>query len=143
MSDNQKRIFLSYSMGDRKFAAALKDLLGKRGADVFWDTNVQPGQLWAETLRGEIEEADALVLLLPSRDALNRNNLWFEAGAAKALGKPVLMVLPPEHKNARSEAPTDLADLVVLNADETSMERLADTLIQATPKGSHTKFSPS
>lgn len=141
MSENQKRVFLSYALKDRYFAEELSSLLKKRGANVFSDMDIRPGDHWAGILRKEIENATALILLLPSKDALNRNNVWFEAGAAKTLGKPVLMVLPPEHKTARADVPIDLADLVVLNADETSLDRLADTLIQAIPDGEEQAIS--
>jgi hypothetical protein len=134
MSEGQKSVFLSYASKDRNFAAELGNLLRKRGARVFRDSDSIPfGSSWPEMLREELDKATAVILLLPLRDAMNRNSLWFEAGAAKALGKPVLMVLPPEHKATRSDVPVELADLVVLNADETSLDSLADTLLQAIP----------
>ncbi len=141
MPDAKKHVFLSFARKDRDFAQELGNLLKERGANVSSDIDIQQGDHWPEVLRERIERATALILLLPLRDALNRNSVWFEAGAAKALGKPVLMVLPPEHKGARSDVPIDLADLVVLNADETSMDRLADMLMQAVPESDQSKIS--
>jgi hypothetical protein len=141
MAENKKRVFLSYTQRDRHFAEELSSLLKRRGANVFSDIDIRPGDRWAGILREEIENATALILLLPSKDALNRNNVWFEAGAAKTLGKPVLMVLPPEQKISGSDVPFDLADMVLLNADEVSLDRLADTLIQAVPESGESKVS--
>jgi hypothetical protein len=64
----------------------------------------------------------------------NRNTIWFEAGAAKALGKPVLAVLPPSRDPGSTELPTDLAGLLVLDADRRSLESVADTLVHAVPE---------
>jgi hypothetical protein len=141
MPKDKKRVFLSYALRDKEFATQLSDLLRKRGASVFVDADTRPRSLWADVLRSEIEKATALILLIPSQDALDRNNLWFEAGAAKALGKPVLAVLLPHHKGSRAELPTDIADLLLLDADERSLESVADTLIQAVPEDSDSRLS--
>src|ERR1700693_4777704 len=97
----RKRVFLSYAVKDKDFAYQLRDTLSKRGVSVFLDTSISPGDRWSEVLRREIENATALILLVPSRESLNRNNVWVEAGAAKALGKPGLAVLPPRHQGSR------------------------------------------
>jgi hypothetical protein len=136
MPDDGKQVFISYALDDRDFARRLGSLMEQRGASVFLDADVRPGDLWADVLRREIERATALVLIIPSRNVANRNTVWFEAGAAKALGKPILAVLPPHHKVDRGELPTDLADLLVLNADQRPLENIADMLLQAVPEKS-------
>lgn len=135
MSEVQKRVFISYAHEDSAFASALGDLMTERGASVFADADLTPGSLWGDVLRHEIERATALVLVIPSPAVANRNNLWFEAGAAKALGKPVLAVLPPKPEAGAVELPTDLAGLLVLDADRRPLETIADTLLQAVPAG--------
>ena len=134
MSENGKRVFISYAREDVEFARELGGLMEERGASVFLDANVRPGDLWADVLRKEIERATALVLVIPSRDVANRNSIWFEAGAAKALGKPVLAVLPPHQKVAHGELPTDLAGLLVLDADQKPLANVAEVLLQAVPE---------
>ena len=134
MADARKHIFLSYAREDRDFAKELSGLMKERGASVFFDTNaVALGEEWGSVLRKEIEKATALVLLIPSRNVSDRNFIWFEAGAARALGKPVLAVLPPAHKATRTEIPTDIAGLIILDAGERPLENIADMLIQAIP----------
>jgi hypothetical protein len=124
------KIFVSHASADRAFAHELGRLMEERGASVFLDTDkMTAGSLWSETLRAEIDMANALVLVIPSHDVANRNWVWFEAGAAKALGKPVLAVLPPQHGSV--QLPTDIADVLVLDADRRSPESVADMLLEA------------
>jgi hypothetical protein len=131
MSDT-KHVFLSSARGDRKWAEDLASLMTRRGVSVFFsDFDLAPGFPWAEVIRKEIEKASALVLLIPSNDVPNRNNIWFEAGAAKALGKRILAVLPPSHRSV--DLPSDIADVLVLDADKRPLESIADTLVQAVP----------
>lgn len=73
-----------------------------------------------------------MFLFLPSDDVPNRNNIWFEAGAVKALGKRVLAILPPNRRLV--DPPSDIADVLFLDADKRPLESIADTLIQAVPE---------
>jgi predicted nucleotide-binding protein len=133
MPEHSRRIFISYSSEDRDFAKQLGNLLKNRGASVFQDADIVPGRVWADGLRAEIEQSTALILVIPSRNAANRNNVLFEAGAARALGKRVFAVLPPKHAVSSVDLPTDIADLLVLDADRRSLESIADTLLHALP----------
>jgi predicted nucleotide-binding protein len=126
MPEHSRRIFISYSSEDRDFAKQLGNLLKNRGASVFQDADI-------DGLRAEIEQSTALILVIPSRNAANRNNVLFEAGAARALGKRVFAVLPPKHAVSSVDLPTDIADLLVLDADRRSLESIADTLLHALP----------
>src|SRR5260370_20675217 len=141
MHKKERRVFLSYASRDKDFANQLGKLLSKRGFSVFSDDNIRWGEVWTDVLRKEIEDATALILLIPTSDVVNRNNLWFEAGAAKALGKPVLAVLPPHHRARRTELPTHIANLLVLDADQRPLESIADMLSQALPEGGDWKAS--
>lgn len=134
-----KYVFLSYALENRELAEDLASLMSRRGVSVFLDSDVKPGDQWSGVVRREIERASALVLLIPSDDVPNRNNIWFEAGAAKALGKRVLAVLPPTRRLV--DLPSDIADILVLDADKRSLESIADTLIQAVPEIDNVKAS--
>jgi len=132
MSEGTKRVFMSYAAEDRPFARQLGELMTQRGVSVFFD-DVAPGANWSDGLREAIENATALVLLIPSQSFSDRNATWFEAGAAKALGKPVLAVLPPSREPGSTELPTEIAGLLVLDADRRSLDSIADMLVQAVP----------
>lgn len=131
MPEKQPRIFLSYAQPDTEFAERLSDLIERAGASVFDARRILPGESLSNTIRQELEKASAVIMLLPAADASNRNQVWFEAGAAKALGKRVLAVLPPSHRLHSSELPGDLADIIVLDADERPLDQIADTLVTA------------
>ncbi|PYF03813.1 TIR domain-containing protein [Rhodopseudomonas faecalis] len=133
MPEDHKRVFISYARQDRDFARQIGDLMIQRGVAVAGNLDASFGSDWRDGLRRQIESANALVLLIPSQTEPNRNAIWFEAGAAKALGKPVLAVLPPSREAATTELPTDLAGLLMLDANRRSLDSVADTLVQAVP----------
>jgi TIR domain len=132
MPERSERIFISSSFEDRDFAQRLGSVLRSRGATVFQPADMMPSNDWAEVLRSELEQSSALILVIPSRSAANRNNVLFEASAARALGKRIFAVLPPNHAS-RIELPTDIADLLVMDADRRSLESIAEMLLQAVP----------
>jgi hypothetical protein len=134
MPEQKKWLFISHVAEDAGYARQLGRLLKERGATIVSEWDAASGSVWPDALRTQIESATALILVIPSRLALNRNNVVFEAGAAKALGKPVLAVLPPKNLSAPIELPTDIAGVLVLDADRRSLESIADTLLQAVPE---------
>jgi len=46
--ERSKRVFLSYAAKDREFAHQLRETLVRRGASVFMDESVNPGEKWSE-----------------------------------------------------------------------------------------------
>lgn len=125
-----KRFFISHASADAPFALRLEQELSLRGASVYRLSDEQFGTSWPDRLRDEMMKSSAFILIIPSQLDSNRNNIWFEAGAARALNKPVLAVLPPDRRGRR-EVPTNLADLLVLDADERPIESVAAMLLQA------------
>lgn len=130
------QLFMSYSPRDKDFAQRLAGHLERRGVSVFDERRLRPGDEWSDVLRKQIEASSALILLVPSTDSPSRNTVWFEAGAAKALGKRVLAVVPPGR--APRELPTDLADIIVLDTSERPLDRLAATLAEAATPSAET-----
>lgn len=59
-----KHVFLSYALDDRELAEDLATLMSQRGVSVFSASDVKPGDVWSSVVRGEIERATALVLIL-------------------------------------------------------------------------------
>lgn len=123
------QVFISYSVRDKDFAQELAGQLERQGISVVFDKRLHPGDEWPNVFRKQIEASSALILLVPSTDSPSRNNLWFEAGAAKALGKRVLAVLPPGR--TPKELPTDIADIIILDTNERPLDRIAATLAKA------------
>ena len=130
MAKSAKRFFLSYAHQDREFA---RELAKQRGATVLIESPLATANRLEERLRSQLDEATALILIVPARDVKDRNQIWFEAGAAKALGKKVLAVVPPERTVARSDLPVDLASFLVLDTQMDRLSDIADALVHAVP----------
>ncbi len=88
-------LFISYSRADRAFAEQLRSRIETLGANVWSDeSKIEPGENWDQALRRALEASDGVVLVVPERGAPKANAAFFEAGAARALGKPVVAVIP-------------------------------------------------
>ena len=56
-------VFISYSREDRPRAEQVARGLGAVGLDAFWDTDVPPGQTWADYIEGKLSQCKAVVVL--------------------------------------------------------------------------------
>jgi len=84
-------VVLSTRRGD-PWRAGLRKALKRRGIDARTAEDVvRPGDDWAERLRLELADSDALIVVVPSDGP---PSTWqnTEAGAAMAFGKPVIVV---------------------------------------------------
>src|SRR5271170_1419199 len=87
------RLFLSYTFHDRELVDRLDQVLRSAGQTVFVDRGkVAAGSSWAETIRDEIEKADAFIVIV-SRDSLSRDSaVGTEVGAAWGRGKRIVAI---------------------------------------------------
>jgi nucleoside 2-deoxyribosyltransferase len=123
------KAYISYSLKDAAFAASLRERIEQDGVRVFDPLrDVPPGVNFIVHLREEIEDSDALILVVPEIGASQANTALFEAGAAKALGKPILAVMPD---SIGREAPTSIADFAIFDASKKPMEEVVRTLVHA------------
>jgi len=56
-------VFLSYAREDRARAEQVARGLGAMGLDVFWDTDIPPGQTWSDYIEGKLGQARSVVVL--------------------------------------------------------------------------------
>ncbi len=124
------KLFLSSSRPDRLFAQRLGDHFRAMGAEVMsddlWDG---PGTSWEQALRGALAAADGFVLIVRESGTPRANNAFFEAGAARAAGKPVVAVMPsPDAARAR-ELPADMYGLAVFNGAQANPDKLARAIV--------------
>jgi nucleoside 2-deoxyribosyltransferase len=125
-----KTVFISYSTDDQAFAEDLRRIMESLGVAVEDPmTSMPSGSEWAKSIRHSLEQADAVVLVVPRAGTRGANNAFFEAGAAHALGKLVLAVVP-EQRGLR-ELPSDVLNLAVMDASKQPMEAVAKTLVHA------------
>lgn len=126
------RIFISCSFSDREFARELARSLDARGGKTWLSEHgVGRGGDWLPDLRHQLQEADAMVMIMPSSNSLFMNNTFFEAGAARAIGKDVVVVVRDIETVDRTNIPLDVAKAVVVDAGKQSMERVAATVMGA------------
>jgi hypothetical protein len=59
-------IFVSYSRKDRATAAALADILPRRGWTLYWDRQLRPGEVFDDVLEREVTAARCVVVLWSS-----------------------------------------------------------------------------
>jgi nucleoside 2-deoxyribosyltransferase len=87
------KLFLSYTFHDRELIDRLDQALKSAGQTVFVDRGkVAEGSSWAETIRDEIEKADAFIVVV-SRDSLSRDSaVGSEVGAAWGRGKRIVAI---------------------------------------------------
>jgi nucleoside 2-deoxyribosyltransferase len=120
---------MSYNSKDAAFASALRESIERDGVRVFDPArDTPPGLDLLALLRDEIEASDVLILVVPETGTANANAAFFEAGAAKALGKKVLAVMP----DARGrQSPSDIADFAIFEAANKPIDDVAKTLVHA------------
>ncbi|MGJ0395687.1 MAG: toll/interleukin-1 receptor domain-containing protein [Methylocystis sp.] len=120
---------MSYNSKDAAFASALRESIERDGVRVFDPARATPPGLdLLARLRDEIEASDVLILVVPETGTANANAAFFEAGAAKALGKKVLAVMP----DARGrQSPSDIADFAIFEAANKPIDDVAKTLVHA------------
>lgn len=123
------KVFLSYSSGDQAFVDRLRVLVERAGVSVFDPAGTSPGEGWSDVIRRKLTEADAIVLVAPEPGSPGANNAVFEAGAAQAMGKPVVAVLPGSV--AGREVPYDLRAHQVVGNGDGSVESVADSLMSS------------
>ncbi|MGZ9105901.1 MAG: hypothetical protein ACXW3M_08810, partial [Rhodoplanes sp.] len=51
------------------------------------------GDRWAEAVKSALTDSDLMVFIVPSEGAAGSNNVFFEAGVAEGLKKPVVAVV--------------------------------------------------
>jgi uncharacterized membrane protein YhaH (DUF805 family) len=56
-------VFISYSREDRPRAEQVARGLAAVGLDAFWDTDIPPGQTWADYIEGKLSQCKAVVVL--------------------------------------------------------------------------------
>ncbi len=112
-------LFLSYARQDQQKAQALASLLTELGQNVWLDRKLTGGQPWWDFILRQIEQVDAMVVLI-SPASQHSQACGAERVYAMALGKAVLPVLvePVAHETL----PADLQMLQIIDYRQRSEE---------------------
>jgi nucleoside 2-deoxyribosyltransferase len=101
------KIFLSHAYRDADLADAIRRELVRRGVTVFDPAvEIRGGTKWRAAVKSGIEAADAVIVVVGSPDAVAASWVTYEAGAAEARGKPVIVVV--SHDVPLADLPVEL-----------------------------------
>jgi hypothetical protein len=78
------KVFISYSSKDESLAKEVATTLEKAGLSAWYDSEIMPGQNWAEEIAKRLNESDAMVVLLTPH-ALESN--WMRRDIDYALSR--------------------------------------------------------
>jgi hypothetical protein len=133
MSESERRnIFISHAADDRQFAEELRQALTltDQSVDVFdpySDTKV--GEDRSAVIEEKIRDSDVFVYIVAGKAGLGKSSL-FEVGAAKALGKRIVAVLPNSARVANTEVAARLADDLVLDAESKPTSEIVKKILE-------------
>jgi uncharacterized membrane protein YhaH (DUF805 family) len=85
-------LFISYAREDRPRAEAIAMALKSLGFEVFWDTEIPPGQTWADYIESKLRSSKAMVVLW---SAASTGSQWVreEARIGRDSGKLIPVML--------------------------------------------------
>lgn len=126
-----KKIFISYTADDRAFADELRRAMMAHHDVQVWDpvSAIMPGGKIEETIKANLNSSDLFVYIIPEKEGSGKWSL-FELGAAKALRKRIVAVLPDTGRVANSAVAAKLADSLVVSQDRNSAKEIAERILE-------------
>ncbi|KAA3655822.1 MAG: TIR domain-containing protein, partial [Calditrichaeota bacterium] len=129
MPDKSKKIFISYGSKDHAYAKKIEDFLNKKGHKVWRDENkLSNAILWNQDIVEAINQNDC-ALLLWSSYAETRETIRQEIMTARALQKPIVIVLVP-YEDHLPELPNVLRTIQAIRGknDNQILEKILDRI---------------
>jgi len=123
------KFYISYTAYDRDLAERLECLLASRGHKAFVDQGATvAGATWAETIRNEIDAADAFVILASGASVGGDFALGAEVGAAWERRKRIVAV---ETSDTGVSLPLPRTDYKIVRASGLSDTQLVDAILES------------
>lgn len=123
------RVFFSYSASDRALADKLKKAFQRHGAQTFDPfSDLTPGESISETLLTHLRRSDLFVFVAPRFEGQGKSAL-VELGAARALGKRIVTVVPDEARAASHDKAVSLGRAYHLDPGAAAIEVFADRIL--------------
>ena len=120
------KVFVSYAAADADWARQFSEALKAHGVDVWLDTlKIRAGTRIEEKLERALKECDVLVSIVTPESA-NSPNLFFELGAAFAMGKVVIPIVSKDAKKV--PAHLSLRQHLVRSSPMNTAKRLSEQL---------------
>jgi nucleoside 2-deoxyribosyltransferase len=121
------KVFLSYDRMDRGFATKLAATLRGKGYEVL-DPSETVGT--EDTAQDDVlvalREADRIIAVVPP--STSNKFVLFELGAARALGKPIMAVMPDASRSWNSDEVRALSRHALIDASKLEPEQLLGAL---------------
>src|SRR5690349_1032841 len=92
MTNNMKRLFISYAHEDKALAKHIVEMLQAGGCDPWFDHKLVAGHLWDQQLQDEIRGCDVFIYVLTPHSAKSEWCYWEFCEAVK-LGKAIVPVM--------------------------------------------------
>ncbi len=91
----EHKVFISYTNSDWEWARHFAVSLGETGLRVSPEFDNPPGGTWQDAMEESLRDSDVIAVLVHP-DILDRPQLYFEIGAALALRKTIIPIVPRE-----------------------------------------------
>jgi hypothetical protein len=126
-----RKVFVSYSIDDRVFADQLREaLIAERNVQVLDPTSALAAVNEVDDLViANLKGSDLFVYIVPEKEGSGKLSLY-QLGAAKALGKRIVAVLPDSARVANSAVAARLADALVVDQDRASTKEIARRILE-------------
>ena len=130
MGDQGRSVFISHAYADREFAARLTNALAQSGARAWLDSvELKPGDHWDEAILTSLRASDIVVFVVPEREGAGKNALA-ELGAARALGKKIVAVVPNAGRFHNADVARLLSGSAVVDASTLPDDALVNAIMR-------------
>jgi hypothetical protein len=119
-----KSAFISYQRADVARAHELASLLRRYGSEVWWDSGIEPGEVWREKIVGAMNSAEVFVVLHTAA-AERSGEVLKELAVASSLKKPMI-ALRLENRQPSGSFLYEMAALNWVNAFTDTERELDD-----------------
>ena len=125
------KAFISYSHRDKGWVRSLVENLVNEGVDVWLDEKeISVGESIADKIEEGLRSSDSLVLVI-SPENIQSSNLFFELGAALAMGKRVIPVVDENVPVKDLPPPIRLKRFLLRGDPQETAREIADALMAA------------
>jgi hypothetical protein len=125
------KVFVSAAREDHELAARIGRALCSAGMGVWHDrASLKGGENWEDAILEAIRTSDALVFVVPRREGEGTFALQ-EAGAARALGKPIIAVIADPMRYGNGAIGRSLSGKPLIDASALSDAELGQALRSA------------
>lgn len=126
----RRKIFVSAAHSDQPFVTRLIGALQRAGWSTFDPDSVDAGDHFFSRIRRELESSELVVFVVPPREGEGKWALA-EIGAAKALNKRIVAVVPERSRYSNTSVARLLSESSLVDASDVSDDELAQTIVSS------------